>query len=871
MDETTGKALVRKHKARPLSAAWFKRLPKRALMSIMERVDFVEKFMTIGALEESKPWRDVMAEIPNYWTNHDQIKARAVELTLAERLEQGKEADRERVEELVESLACWYDHDIYTKGGVTIPWALDNLFDTHDPLGQFVSPDGRDLAHLDLLRSYREQGLGVVYLCNHATHLDEFLVDSVLAVNQMGIPLFAAGANMMAIKSFAKVLMIGAYVVRRLGGDKLYLASLHNYCRAVSEMGGQQGIFLEAWLGGARSRDGSLRYPRRLVTLRGAIAGDKDVVIQPVAVSYSIVPEDLPLAQRSGAISWLRGMNPLTSFLRMFTGPKRGLWRSMENIYGRAYVTFPKPMLLSELRERNQADAAGMAIDEFVALEAIKEIGRTKKIMASQIVARGLMRARRRKQGDLAQAVNDELAKAKEYHLTTFDQEPDLEDFINDNPIEKVVEDGLATLKRRKVLTRWSKDVNGLPGVRSEAGLAFYATHGDRRLYSPTAKENIVVVGAGDWGFAFASLVGNRILEDKRYLNASVTLYDSRPEVATEMGVHRSPPGRFKEHRLPKNVFVTSDAPTAFRKASEVIMAVTSKYFAEVAQEVVANAEGRVRFIVATSGFDPETNKLPTQVLADLAAKRPGTKMEVYTISGPVTEEDLVLMRGVKGVLAGPDSGLEELASMLTIEPIAVATSNDPVGVELCPTLARVYSMWGGFLQRTGDIKGSAQLGNYVAAVSAEAMALAVSLGASRETFAGDSPAWIATFIYHGLSGPSMEFGRRLGQRSRRKKNLAEEAAKLHQQTVADDNPVFAYDDLRAAYLVSREKGLDLPILSEAYRAVWEGDTKHKPKDKDKGEREAPAKPKDDPKPEEPEAAPDQEPDSPEPTGQSQE
>lgn len=824
MAEATGKAVLRKHKPRPFTGAWFKRLPKRTIMSILERVDFRKKFLKIGDLEQNRPYRERMTHAPNIWINHDQMKERAVELTAADAAQRGIEVDHEHIVELVEGLASWYDHEFYLQGGVTVPVATNHLFEQHDPMAPFVSPDKRELAHLDLLNSYREQGLGVVYLANHSSHLDEFLVDGMLALLNMGLPLFAAGANMMAIKSFAKILMVGSYVVQRRGGDKLYLSALSNYCQAVSELGGQQGIFLEAWLGGARSRDGSLRYPRRLVTLRGALAGEKDVVVQPVAISYSMVPEDLPLAERASGLSWVRGMNPFTAFLRMLKGPGKGLWQSMENIYGRAYVTLPKPMLLSELRQTHEADPAGMGLDEFVALSAIKEIARTKKVMASQLVARGLVRARRLKSPDLTEAVECELKELRDYHRSTFGQEPDLEDFLVDNSTERIIEDGLKTLRRRAVLTRWSKDLIGLPRVRSESGLGFYATHGDRRLYSPTAKENIVVVGAGDWGFAFASLVGNRILEDKRYLNASLTLYDSRPEVAMEMGIHRSPPGRFKEHRLPKNVFVTSDAPTAFRKASEVFMAVTPKVFGEVAEQVINNSEGNLRFIVATIGFEPETNRLPVQVMRDLAAKYPQRAIEIYTLAGPVKEADLVLQREALGVLACPPGVGNHVPSLLHMPPVDVVTSDDPVGVQLCGSMARVYTLWGGFLQRVGRLKGSAQLGHYIARVSAEASRLAVALGGKASTFTAESHAWTATLIYHGLSGPSLESGRKLGALARRKKDLPAEAAKMQSQSEeADGIALAAFQDLKASYQVAKQKGLDLPILSDAYETIWEG------------------------------------------------
>lgn len=143
-----------------------------------------------------------------------------------------------------------------------------------------------------------------------------------------------------------------------------------------------------------------------------------------------------------------------------------------------------------------------------MALTAIKDIAAAKKVMASQLTARALVRARREERSDLGAALASELEGLREYHRAAFGGEPDLDDFINDRPLGEVAQDGLRTLARRRVTARRGKDQRGLPRVQSEKGLSFYATHGDRRLYSPQAKENIVVAGGGDWGFALAQLVG---------------------------------------------------------------------------------------------------------------------------------------------------------------------------------------------------------------------------------------------------------------------------------------------------------------------------------------------------------------------------
>ncbi len=803
----------------------------RRVAAAAERVDFVALLRRIAESESGRPWLDRFADIPPEWPNPEELDRLAVELTLAQLQSEGADIDRRQVEELVDQVNHRYDHELHKIGTAAVTTILNGLFDQADPTRPFTSPDGRDLAHLEELRQYRSQGLGVVYLVNHSSHLDEFLVDLLLMHCDLGLPLFAAGANMMAIDSLAKILRLGSYVVQRRGASRPGLAALFNYCRAVSETGGQQAIFLEAWHGGARSRDGSLRYPRRLVTLRGALASEKEVVIQPVAVSYSVVPEDLSLAARKGARCWVRGMGFWRTLGQLILHPRSWLWRSAQNLYGRASVTMPRPLLLSQLKERHAADPGGLALDEFVALTAIREIARTKKVMASQLVARGLLRARRQAAEDPAGAAKPDLAAAVEYekdllfeyHQATFGQEPDLEDFIREHSTAEVVADGLRTLKKRGVVDRWRRDIFGLPAVKSRAGLAFYATHGDRRIYSPTADQNIVVVGANDWGFALTHLVGNRILEEKRYLNASLTLFDSRVEIAQEMGISRRPPGRFEEHHLPKNAFVTSDPPSAFKKASEVILAPAPSDLPNKARDMLEHAEQRLRVVVVTCGFEPQSHRLPCQVVQDLAREMGRDDVEIYALVGPVSEEDLVEGRPATGILGGPAGSREELADLFSWPPLGVELCDDPLGIQAAAILARVYALWGNILLRRGDLPGSAQVGHFVAKAGAEAAKLVTALGGKAESMHAGSAAWTAILTAEGLAGPTRDFSRKLASAAKKGGDLPAAAEKIIQQ-MADQGPKLqAYFDLKSAYQAAQKAGLDMPILEQAHATLWGG------------------------------------------------
>ncbi|MCA1989216.1 MAG: hypothetical protein LDL07_08735, partial [Desulfarculus sp.] len=355
----------------------------RRLGKWMNGVDFVSLAKRLAQTPAGKPWLEFF-DTPGVLIapNQDAYWQKALELTLEEYERQGEPVERSQVEAHLEQISCRYDRDIHYWCAAAILATMTHVFDHHDVRAPFVSADRRELEHLDLLKRYRQDGLGVVYLSNHSSHVDEFIGEAFFSVNGLGLPLYAAGSNMMALEGLAKMFYIASYVVQRRGASKLYLSTLYNYCRAMSITGGQQTIFLEAWHGGARTRDGSLRYPRRLVTLRGAIDVPDEVVVAPLAISYAVVPEDLSLAARGGGMCWFNGLGLWRALALSMIHPKTGLWRAAKGLYGRAYCTLCQPRTLGELKHMHARDIGGLSLDEFVALTAIRDIAKAKKVMA---------------------------------------------------------------------------------------------------------------------------------------------------------------------------------------------------------------------------------------------------------------------------------------------------------------------------------------------------------------------------------------------------------------------------------------------------------------------------------------------------------
>jgi glycerol-3-phosphate dehydrogenase len=797
-----------------------KKLFSKTLVRLANRIDFAALARKAALSEPARPLFREMQDLPECWQNAQKVSDLAAELTLKQIASEGQAADKQEIDALIKEIEIRYDRDLHIHTATTLGLVFNQIFEQYNPDLPFVSANKRDIAHLETLKAYKKKGLGVVYLINHNTHLDEFLVDLLWQRLNLGLPAFAAGQNMMAIRSLARVLMIGSYVVLRKGASRHQMAALYNYCRAISMSGEQQGIFLEAWRGGARSRDGSLRYPKRLVTLRGAIDVDTDLVIQPVALSFSAIPEDLPLCARKSAISWFRGLGWLKTLLRIPFSPRTFLWKSARNLYGRASISLPEPFLLSNLKAAHKDDKSGIHLDEFVALASIKAIAKSKKIMASQITAAGLLAARKRGRTDLIESVVREMENAKAYHEAAFGCRPDFEDFILRHSPKDIVADGLAMLKKRGVLKRWEKDRAGLPRVKNEAALSFYATHADRRLYSPTADQNIVVMGAGNWGFALACLIGHRILDDKKYANASLTIFDPRVDIAENMGLNRNGPGRFTDTVLPKNAFVTSDFEAAFKKASDVIIALKPGDFEDNFQRMLATSRQGLNIMISTRGFLPDKDMLPFLLAQQMVEHSKRKDVRLFTLTGPVDPDTLVGARQIRGVLAGSGTGLDDLLDLFDASFVQAYISSDPVGVQTADILARVYAVWINFLQASGRVRDSIDIGYLTAQAADEACSLAVHLGGGKETFEAGSIPWTATFNALCLSGLWHEFGQALGKGVKKGKPPEKVLKKLKAQYQADNIHIQALDDINRVLNCAARYQLEMPMLKKAGKVL---------------------------------------------------
>jgi glycerol-3-phosphate dehydrogenase (NAD(P)+) len=224
----------------------------------------------------------------------------------------------------------------------------------------------------------------------------------------------------------------------------------------------------------------------------------------------------------------------------------------------------------------------------------------------------------------------------------------------------------------------------------------------------------VVVVGAGSWGSAFATLLRDRGNE--------VTLAARDPEqVAAIQETGRNPRYASEADLRGIGAAVLDDAPVA--DADLVVVAVPSKVFGGV----VSALPGEAPILSLTKGLDPETGER----LSTLVRGRP-----VAVLSGPNIAEEIVRGLPAAAVVTSEDLELAVLLQLALNSAIfRVYVNEDIVGVELCAAAKNVIALAAGGAD--GLSLGDNAKAALVSRGLAEMRRLAEVAGARPDTFAG--------------------------------------------------------------------------------------------------------------------------------------
>jgi glycerol-3-phosphate dehydrogenase (NAD(P)+) len=230
----------------------------------------------------------------------------------------------------------------------------------------------------------------------------------------------------------------------------------------------------------------------------------------------------------------------------------------------------------------------------------------------------------------------------------------------------------------------------------------------------PRAALEVVVVGGGSWGSAFAALLAEH---DHR-----VTLACRDPETARAIRETGRNPRYVPEAAL-TGVAACTIAEADVAGADLVCVAVPSRAFRDVVREL----PGEAPLLSLTKGLDPATGSRLSQVVEG---------RRVAVLSGPNHAEEIAAGRPAAAVIASEDGELAAaLQQALMSLRFRVYVNPDLVGVELCAAAKNVIGLAAGGVDGLGA--GDNAKAALITRGLAEMARLGLAFGARQETFAG--------------------------------------------------------------------------------------------------------------------------------------
>jgi len=196
----------------------------------------------------------------------------------------------------------------------------------------------------------------VVYMPNHKSHLDEFMIGYTLLIRNLSVPITAAGENLFKNKTSNFMLKsYGAFKIRRdkYSEDEHYYRLLSSYLGASFMAGNQIMTFQE----GTRPRDGKIGLFRKglIGTIERLFCDMKnnpeidieDITFVPIAVNWSENPDEKKMTADSDAKA------EDTDLFKRFLNLKKT--HSSKDIRG-VYLGFGEPVNYNQFVSSNDPD-----------------------------------------------------------------------------------------------------------------------------------------------------------------------------------------------------------------------------------------------------------------------------------------------------------------------------------------------------------------------------------------------------------------------------------------------------------------------------------------------------------------------------------
>ena len=303
------------------------------------------------------------------------------------------------------------------------------------------------------------------------------------------------------------------------------------------------------------------------------------------------------------------------------------------------------------------------------------------------------------------------------------------------------------------------------------------------------------VVGSGAWGTALAI----RLCKNGH----DVTMWTFETELIEEMEATRCNP-RLPGAVLPQGLKISGDY-ACVAGCELVVVAAPSFPIRAVSRGVAPYIDEKAVVVSVTKGIEKGTLLRMSEVVAQ------ETGREVVVLTGPSHAEEVALDVPTACLSACADKTKAEFVQDAFMgDTFRIYTSPDAIGAELGGALKNVIALCAGVSDGLGC--GDNTKAMLMTRGLTEIARLGMSMGASKDTFAG--LAGVGDLIVTCTS---------MHSRNRRAGILIGQGKDVQEATKEVGAVVEGYYAAEAAYELCQKQGVDMPIVTAAYRVLYEG------------------------------------------------
>ncbi|GGF87816.1 NAD(P)H-dependent glycerol-3-phosphate dehydrogenase [Paenibacillus abyssi] len=312
------------------------------------------------------------------------------------------------------------------------------------------------------------------------------------------------------------------------------------------------------------------------------------------------------------------------------------------------------------------------------------------------------------------------------------------------------------------------------------------------------ANHKVTVLVAGSWGTALAAVLADN--------DHQVKLWTRNSEQAQEINGARKNMRFLGEAALPEGIEATTDLAEALKGAEAVVFVAPSAAMREIAKLAAPYISEHTCCIHATKGFETDSLKRMTTVLAEELHRK---EEELVVLSGPSHAEEVVRKQPTTVVVASSNQEAAEYAQDLFINSyFRVYTNPDVIGVEVAGAIKNIIALGAGLSDGLGF--GDNAKAALITRGLAEIGRLGSAMGANMLTFAG--LAGIGDLIVTCTSQHSRNW--RAG--SMLAKGLAVEEVLKQMGMVVE-----GIRTTRAAHVLAEQYDVPMPITEQLYQVLF--------------------------------------------------